>query len=368
MTIARTTIKGVQLVKTGTWGGMTGQSTITEQHLADAVAAYNDPEVDRAPMKIGHDGDLNLATGHPALGWAENLRLSADRQTLIGDLAEIPSKLASIIPAAYRRRSVEMSLGVTTPSGKRYAAVLTGLALLGAKAPAVKGLADIASLYASAGDDTTAEASVAFAVDGDADTAPVPHAPGLAGNGGDGSKTTDERGADVALSDVLKKKLGLPDDATDEQVEAALEAAELAAPAGDPAPAEPAPAAAPAAEAAPAPAPETPAAQLGEGQTVTVSAVVFGEMQAQLASLTEASAADRKKKALDNAILSGRISPAERVAFAATLDKDEAAGVALLSALAPRYPVSIELGADHAPNADASETAELDRLAAEAGL
>jgi hypothetical protein len=322
-------------------------------------------------IKIGHDGDLNLATGHPALGWVENLRLSEDRQTLIGDLSQIPSKLASIIPAAFRRRSVEMRLGVTTPSGKKYAGVLDALSLLGAKAPAVKGLDDIVTLYAAeAGDPDQAQATetVALAVEGAADTAPVPHADTAAGNAGDGSNNPTERGASVALLDALKKKLGLPETATDAEVEAAVEAAELAAPAGEQAPnGEQAPAAG-AGEQAPADgqAPAADAANLAEGDTVRVSKVVFGEMQAQLAALTTESAANRKAKALDDAIAAGKISPAERVAFAATLDANEEAGIALLSSLAPRIAV-VELGADHAPNADA-ELDDLERQAIAAGL
>jgi hypothetical protein len=275
-----------------------------------------------------------------------------------------------------------MSLGVTTPSGKKYRAALTGLALLGAKAPAVKGLADILEFYASESpgleDDAKRDLIVHFAVDGDTDTAPVPHSPSAGGDAGDGSNTPDERGADVALSEALKKKLGLPETATDAEVEAALEAATLAAPAAEgtepPAagtPAAPAPAAAPAAvEPAAAPAPTaTDAAALAAGPaTVVVSAVQFAEMNAQLSALTTSAAADRKKAALDNAIKTGRISPAERVAFAANLDKDEAAGTALLNSLAPRFSVSIELGADHAPQSDADAEAALLKQAEEAGI
>lgn len=376
MTIATTTFKDVQLVKAGTWGGMTGRSTITPEDLADAVAAYSDPEIDRGVIKIGHDGDLNLATGQPALGWVENLKLSADKQTLIGDLTNIPSKLAAIIPRAFRRRSVEMTLGAKTPSGKTYRAALTGLALLGAKAPAVKGLDDILALYAAEGEPLAGEATVAFSVEGDTDTAPVPHDSPGNGDGGDGSNIPDERTADVALTDALKKKLGLPETATDAEVEAALEAATLAAPAGseqapngEQAPAGQAPAAPAAGEQAPA-APEAPAAgtQLGEGapQTVTVTAVQFAAMQSAIDTLTAERAANRKDTALDQAIKTGRISPAERVAFAAAYDKNAEATETLLSSLAPRIAV-IELGADHAPNADA-DLDELDRLAVEAGL
>jgi phage I-like protein len=163
--------------------------------------------------------------------------------------------------------------------------------------------------------------------------------------------------------DAVKKALGLDETATDAEVEAALAGATLtpaepAAPAEGAAPA----AAAPAEPAAPA------AAELGEGapQTVTVTAVQFAAMQSELATLTSERAADRKKNALDSAVKTGRIAPAERVAFAATLEANEEAGIALLASLAPRFSV-IELGADHAPTAAADE-ADLERQAIEAGL
>jgi len=88
-----------------------------------------------------------------------------------------------------------------------------------------------------------------------------------------------------------------------------------------------------------------------------VTAVQFAAMQSQLAELTTERTADRKKAALDNAISTGRIAPAERVAFAASYDLNPEGTETLLSSLAPRFSV-IELGADHAPNA-ASEEAEL---------
>ena len=50
---------------------------------------------------------------------------------------------------AYRNVSVELRKNVRTPSGKTHPTVLSGLALLGAAAPAVKGLDDLVALYAS---------------------------------------------------------------------------------------------------------------------------------------------------------------------------------------------------------------------------
>jgi hypothetical protein len=96
--------------------------------------------------------------------------------------------------------------------------------------------------------------------------------------------------------------------------------------------------------------------------------VQFAAMNEQITALTTSAAADRKKKALDDAIKTGRIAPAERVAFAASLDRDEAGTTELLGKLAPRFNVSIELGADHAPQSAIEDEAALLKQAEEAGI
>ena len=82
--VTTATVKGVELVKAGTWQGLTGPVTLTREDLADALAASQDPEVDHAALKLGHiDPRFD---GQPAAGWVERLRLSDDGQTLLGDL------------------------------------------------------------------------------------------------------------------------------------------------------------------------------------------------------------------------------------------------------------------------------------------
>ena len=94
--VTTATVKGVELVKAGTWQGLTGPVTLTREDLADALAASQDPEVDHAALKLGHiDPRFD---GQPAAGWVERLRLSDDGQTLLGDLVDMPSKLAAITP------------------------------------------------------------------------------------------------------------------------------------------------------------------------------------------------------------------------------------------------------------------------------
>lgn len=140
------TIPGVELVRTGTWAASTGITTITEEDLDSMVAAARDPEVDDGPIKLGHTGALSkLGDSEPALGWVANVKRNGDR--LVGDLVDVPERLAEVIRKAFRRRSAEIAWGLRTPGGRKYRAALTGLALLGVQPPAVKGLNDLLALY-----------------------------------------------------------------------------------------------------------------------------------------------------------------------------------------------------------------------------
>jgi hypothetical protein len=120
--------------------------TFTLEDFAAAMAAEQDPEVWDAPVKLGHtDPRFAALDGEPALGWVQNLRVVGDR--LRGDLVNVPAALASLIPTAWPRRSVEMAFDVHTPRGARYRAAVVGLALLGVTPPAVSGLADVLGMF-----------------------------------------------------------------------------------------------------------------------------------------------------------------------------------------------------------------------------
>ncbi|MHA7248035.1 hypothetical protein [Arthrobacter tecti] len=147
-----TSFKNVELCRAGRWNTGLDEKVITRQHLASAVEAARDPQTDRAPIKLTHTGKLVLGDSLPAAGWVTNLRLSEDGNVLFGDLADVPTRLAEVVPAAFKRRFVEMDLNVTTPAGRKHGAVLTGLALLGAQAPPVESLTDVLSIYASEDD------------------------------------------------------------------------------------------------------------------------------------------------------------------------------------------------------------------------
>lgn len=145
----------VELAATGTWRASQGDGQIDREDLASMVAAFGQPGADNVPLKIGHVDsrfqDSNgrppvTADGEPAFGWIARLRLSLDGQKLIGDLVGVPSKLASMMPSAFRHRSVEMLKGARI-GGKVHRAVLSAVALLGVAPPAVKDLADISALF-----------------------------------------------------------------------------------------------------------------------------------------------------------------------------------------------------------------------------
>lgn len=124
-----------------------------ERFASDARELANEV---RAAVKLGHSPEQQLLResglldehGAPAAGWLDSLRVEGDK--LKADLRRVPKKLAGIIRAGgFRTRSVEMQRYTSPSTGKTYDWVITGLALLGAKAPAVRTLDDIVALYAA---------------------------------------------------------------------------------------------------------------------------------------------------------------------------------------------------------------------------
>lgn len=107
----------------------------------------------RIPVKLGHSKEQKLLRESgftdgemPAAGWVTNVR--ADGKKLKGDLMRVPGKLADLFDSgAFRTRSVELRAMTSQKDGVKRAAVVSGLAWLGAKAPAVRSLDDVVALY-----------------------------------------------------------------------------------------------------------------------------------------------------------------------------------------------------------------------------
>jgi hypothetical protein len=168
--LATEDILGVELVRAGGpffgQGSAAGGDYITRDHLVEAVHSFRELRDELwAPVKLGHnrrqdalreDGQVTEGAppnpglldtdGAPAAGWLDNLRVEGDR--LLADLRRVPRVVASLVRAgAYRARSIEFWRGYRDATGKRHPLVITGVALLGAKLPAVRGLRDLVTLY-----------------------------------------------------------------------------------------------------------------------------------------------------------------------------------------------------------------------------
>lgn len=146
------TIRSVELIKVGQWDPHLAPGddgwTVTETDLAAAIEAHRAGVTRKPVIKIGHDDPR--FDGGPALGFVDNLRLTDQGRTLIGDLVDVPGPVAKLLPRAYPDRSVEAYVGFTDQAGTTWPLVLTGLALLGAQAPGIEtlqSLQDVGALY-----------------------------------------------------------------------------------------------------------------------------------------------------------------------------------------------------------------------------
>jgi hypothetical protein len=148
------TIRGVELVKVGTWECVNGTWTVTVDMLRSAVDAHMAGVVRKPVIKLGHEGPMR--DGAPALGFVDALRMSADGQTLLSDLVNVPAAVANLLPHAYPDRSIEAWMDYEAPDGTVWPFLITGLALLGATGPGCETLAslqdvasvqDVANLY-----------------------------------------------------------------------------------------------------------------------------------------------------------------------------------------------------------------------------
>lgn len=141
----------VELFQVGNWTDSKGRKREwTQKDLDDIANSYNETKNDiHAAIKLGHNDKQALLDGEPAAGWVENIRRIGNR--LIGDFMGVPDKIAALIESgAYRARSVELTPDFEVGE-KKYNWLLTAVALLGSRLPAVSGLKDIVSLYETSG-------------------------------------------------------------------------------------------------------------------------------------------------------------------------------------------------------------------------
>lgn len=151
-------IPGIELAAVGTWRSVTGETTFTRDDLADAVAALDCPGVRNPVLKLGHDEPDSTGgvrwDGEPAVGWIDNMRLSADGAKIVGDYLGVPAWLVDAMPSAYPDRSIEIYRPFRCQIGHFHPSVITAVALLGVMAPGIgvlRSLQDVQALYTTPG-------------------------------------------------------------------------------------------------------------------------------------------------------------------------------------------------------------------------
>jgi hypothetical protein len=207
------TRRGVEIGRVGTFPLSTGEHTFTKEHLASAV--HNALTGTAPVIGIGHvdprwkDVDAS-ADGEPALGRVENLKLAEDGELLVGDFVDMPDWFADALPTLFPRRSLEGTY-------KNGNLTITAVKMLGTKMPGIHTLEDLKQLVSDEGPALIA-----------------------AGADNDGRDITVVLASQPEVSTVgkvnqklLRQALGLPEDATGEQVIAKARAAGFVIPTSD---------------------------------------------------------------------------------------------------------------------------------------
>lgn len=308
-------LPGVELARPGTWRLSTGTTTFTEAMLRDAADFYVATGGQPIPVGLGHQDDR--FDGDPAFGRIANIRYAVDDRgpVLLGDLVGMTDWLAAAAPKHWPSRSVEGWQGFEY-QGRTYALALTRLALLGAAPPAIPNLQALQEAVAAA----AAGGATRIAATAAADTDP----PGPPSAGPDAPPDAQEgAGMDPAK---IREALGLPADASDDDVRAALVAAGITPlPAAvDPPPAPPV-ADAPKPVDLPTDVPQPLAAAAAAAGAVVLDKGVWDQAQAQIAEGVAAAKKLREQERdalLGQAVQDGRIPPANRDYWAQLWDRD----------------------------------------------
>lgn len=136
-------IDRVEVMATGTWKG----DPYTEADLDGMVKAFNSLSL-KPRLKLGH-GSQKIADGLPALGYVSNLWREGKK--LVASFIDIPNTLYEIIKnKGYNAVSSEIWFNRIF-EGKQWPKVLTAVAFLGDKLPAVETLKDISAMYSLPG-------------------------------------------------------------------------------------------------------------------------------------------------------------------------------------------------------------------------
>lgn len=150
------TIPRVELGSVGFWNISNADDWHpSSEDLAAAVSALDCPAVRRPVLKFGHTGVPG--EGDPAIGLIDNMAVTDDGQTLVGDFVGVPAWLAasdsegrSVIASAYPDRSGEWQHDYVCQLGHTHPFVLHAMSLLGVVRPGIGTLESLYDLYTKA--------------------------------------------------------------------------------------------------------------------------------------------------------------------------------------------------------------------------
>ena len=325
---AAKSLPGIELARIGSWQLSTGQLDITSQHLHDAARFANRQDARPGYVKIGHNDDrFAAADGEPALGWLHNVRVETDDdgEVLLGDLTDVPDWLADAIPRHWPDRSIEGYQDYEL-DGDTYALVVDGVALLGVTPPGISSIRSLRDLPAALG---VAAAAGALTPSGTRIVASFGGTPTSAPSSEAGEPNT-KKGAGMSLAKYREALAGLPDDASEDDVEAALKTAGFA-----PKPPE---------VTAPEPQPVAASAVGGQPGTIVLASSVWEENQKTIKTLTDFVAKtkrDERDDVIAKAVKAGKFTPAQKPHFTKLWDADPDGTRNLIDTLMPNSALAV---------------------------
>lgn len=214
----------IEIARPGKWRLASGELEVTARDLDDAARFAARPGARPGYLKIGHTDTRFMASdGEPALGWLHNIRVEEDDEghVLKGDLYDVPDWLAEAIPRHWPDRSMEGYAGYEH-DGQKYGLVVDGLALLGVTPPGMSSIKSLRDLPTALG----VAASGAL----------EPNGTRIVASFGDPQSPASEaeepttKGAGMTLAKYREALDELPDDASEDDLRAALVAAGLSMP------------------------------------------------------------------------------------------------------------------------------------------
>lgn len=312
----------VELARPGPWKVASGDGTFTAEMLRDAADFFAASGGQAVPVKLGHRDSRFDGDGEPAFGAVTNVRYAEDERgpVLLGDIVNMPGWLSASAPRSWPNRSIEGWQNFTYDD-REYALVLTGLAFLGVTPPAVRNIRSLADLQVALAA-SSATHLVASAPEVDSAAPPQAAAPP--------AEVPITNGAGMTLANYREALAGLPDDASEDDVKAALIAAGFAVESPPPPPeiVQTAPEAMPVAAAG----------------TIVLASSVWEETQRTIKNLTDH--VDKSKRAerdevIAKAVVAGKFTPAQKPHFSKLWDADPDGTRALIDTLTPNSALAV---------------------------